>query len=83
MSVEIYAWIVGALGLLASFVGIYIKGRRDTKTLADQKRLEESLAAERKRNEQAAKAKDISENVLNSSDADVRKRLSDDWTKDN
>lgn len=80
---DIYGWIVGALGLLASFVGIYIKGRNDSKKLQDQKNLEQSLAAERKRNEERNVADEIIKQNDSISDSDVRKRLSDNWTKDN
>lgn len=80
---ELYGWIGGALAVLAAIVGIFFKGRSAGKKSEQAKQVQSDLAAEQKRNEVQNASKRSQESVDSLSDADVRQRLRDKWTKDN
>lgn len=77
-----YAWLLGALAVLAAIAGIYLRGRSAGKKVEQTKATERELADERVRAETIQEASDAQIDVARLPADDVRQRLRDKWTRD-
>lgn len=77
-----YAWILGALAVLATVAGVYLRGRSAGKKVEQARELKEDLAAERARAETMKEVHDVQTEVARLPDDAVRERLRK-WTRDN
>lgn len=75
-------WILGALAVLATVAGIYLRGRSAGKQVEQKRATERQLEQERARAETINEVHDVQTEVARLPDADVRQRLRK-WTRDN
>lgn len=74
-------WIIGAITVLATIAGIYLKGRSAGKQVEQQKATARDLEQERAKAETIREVHDVQTEVARLPDADVRQRLQK-WTRD-
>lgn len=77
-----YGWALGALAVLATVAGIYLKGRSAGKQVEQKKATARELEQERARAETIKEVSSVQTEVARLPDADVRQRLQDRWTRD-
>lgn len=75
-------WILGALALLATVAGVYLKGRSAGKRVEQQKTAEREIAQERARAETIQEAQHVQTEVARLPDDAVRERLRNQWQRD-
>lgn len=79
---KLYGWLLGAVAVAATVVGIYLRGRSAGKKVEQAKAIEQDLAEERAQSETLREASDVQIEVSRLPAADVRQRLRDKWTRD-
>lgn len=75
-------WILGALAVLATVAGIYLRGRASGKQVEQQKGTQRELAQERARAETIKEVHDVQTEVARLPDDAVRERLRNEWQRD-
>lgn len=74
-------WIIGALGIVAAVVAVYLRGRSAGKAVEQKKATQRDLEAAQKHAETIRETIDVETEVSRLPDSDVRERLSK-WTRD-
>lgn len=77
-----YAWILGALAVLATVAGIYLRGRSAGKQVEQEKATKRDVAEAREHAEKLREAANVQATVTRLPDADVRERLRSRWQRD-
>jgi len=78
---KFYGWVLGALAVLATVAGIYLKGRSAGKQVEQQKATEREIAQERARAETMKEVHDAQTEVARLPDDAVDAGLRE-WTRD-
>jgi Flp pilus assembly protein TadB len=76
-----YAWILGALAIVAAAVGVYLKGRSAGKQVEQKKAAARELEQERAKAETIQEVRNVQTEVARLPDVDVRQRLQK-WIRD-
>lgn len=79
---NLIGYLIAAVLTVGTAVGIYLKGKREGKSVEQKKTLEADLKVERKQNEISDKANEVRKDVDTADSDAVMRRLHDKYSRD-